>query len=229
MEPSGGPITQNGVPLPQVPPQAAPQAMVGENPNREYVAAVLLSWLLGGWGIDRFYLGHTGLGVAKLLTGGGLGIWSLIDLILVTWGKMTQKDNPTPLKGFAQHNKLMKILVVVLGILGTLAIVGILITLVLAMSAGVKEQAKDVSVKTAVIAMQSYAEADYAERGRYPTASELDGMLQGRVDANSKSNVTYTPSPAGCDNTAAKCTGFVLEGQLGDGQVFTKDSSSGLQ
>jgi TM2 domain-containing membrane protein YozV len=51
-----------------------------------------LSFFLGGLGIDRFYLGYTGLGVAKLLTLGGLGIWALIDFIMIALRKVTAAD-----------------------------------------------------------------------------------------------------------------------------------------
>jgi TM2 domain-containing membrane protein YozV len=40
---------------------------------------LIISILLGGYGIDRFMLGETGMGVAKLLTCGGCGIWAIID------------------------------------------------------------------------------------------------------------------------------------------------------
>lgn len=41
--------------------------------------AIILSVVLGGYGVDRFYIGDTGLGVGKLLTCGGCGIWTIID------------------------------------------------------------------------------------------------------------------------------------------------------
>ena len=47
---------------------------------------------LGGWGVDRFYLGKVGTGILKLVTGGGLGVWWLIDVILVLSGKATTKS-----------------------------------------------------------------------------------------------------------------------------------------
>lgn len=50
--------------------------------------ALILSILLGSLGIDRFYLGHVGLGVLKLITLGGAGIWWLIDIIMIANGSM---------------------------------------------------------------------------------------------------------------------------------------------
>ncbi len=48
-------------------------------------ATMVLSWVLGYVGADRFYRGEVALGVIKLLTVGGLGIWYLIDAIYFTY------------------------------------------------------------------------------------------------------------------------------------------------
>jgi len=52
----------------------------------------LLSFFLGGLGVDRFYVGKIGTGILKLITVGGFGIWWLIDWILILSGKFTDKD-----------------------------------------------------------------------------------------------------------------------------------------
>ena len=56
------------------------------------LTAILLSVFVGGLGVDRFYLGYTGLGVVKLLTCGGLGVWALIDLIMICTGSLRPAD-----------------------------------------------------------------------------------------------------------------------------------------
>ena len=61
---------------------------MAEGEKKQFMTALLLSIFLGGLGIDRFYLGYTVLGIVKLLTGGGCGIWWLIDVILIATKKL---------------------------------------------------------------------------------------------------------------------------------------------
>jgi TM2 domain-containing membrane protein YozV len=51
--------------------------------TRNYWIMLVLSILLGWCGADRFYAGHIGLGILKLLTFGGFYIWWIIDIIMV--------------------------------------------------------------------------------------------------------------------------------------------------
>jgi len=60
--------------------------------SAKWLTVLLLSIFLGYLGVDRFYVGKIGTGVLKLLTGGGCGVWWLIDLILILCGKFTDSN-----------------------------------------------------------------------------------------------------------------------------------------
>lgn len=59
---------------------------------KDKTTAIILSALLGGLGVDRFYLGYTGMGVLKLLTGGCFGILWILDIINIATGKLQPAD-----------------------------------------------------------------------------------------------------------------------------------------
>jgi TM2 domain/GYF domain 2 len=59
---------------------------------KSWTAAVVLSFFLGVLGVDRFYLGYTWVGVVKLFTVGGLGVWALIDTILIALRRVPDSD-----------------------------------------------------------------------------------------------------------------------------------------
>ena len=67
--------------------------------------SVILSVLVGGYGVDRFYIGDIGLGVAKLLTGGGLGVWYIVDIFLIS--NKTKKNNNKDLQETLMLNEVL--------------------------------------------------------------------------------------------------------------------------
>lgn len=74
----------------------------GRVSQKSFVTTWLLALFLGLCGADRFYLGHTVLGVVKLVTCGGCGFWWLIDQILHVSGS-TRDDDGLPLRGRERH------------------------------------------------------------------------------------------------------------------------------
>ncbi len=48
-----------------------------------WVLCLVMSVVFGTFGVDRFLMGKVGTGILKLITGGGLGIWWLVDVILI--------------------------------------------------------------------------------------------------------------------------------------------------
>jgi outer membrane biosynthesis protein TonB len=81
--------------------------------SKSYRLTVVLSFLVGVLGIDRFYLGKTGTGVLKLVTFGGLGFWYIYDLVMTASNRQTD-SNGKLLSGYDQYKVLGYILVVLL-------------------------------------------------------------------------------------------------------------------
>lgn len=84
--------------------------------DKSFVTASVLMFFFGNYGIDRFYLGRIGTGILKLLTIGGLGLWTMIDGIRISRGTLRAADGYV-LAGFDEHKRPVQIIV---GICATL-------------------------------------------------------------------------------------------------------------
>jgi TM2 domain-containing membrane protein YozV len=72
-------------------------AMISTLQFKDPTVSLIVSILVGSLGIDRFIIGDTGMGIGKLLTCGGLGIWAIVDWFLImgaTREKNMQKIQP---------------------------------------------------------------------------------------------------------------------------------------
>lgn len=66
--------------------------MSQDTSTKGFVPTVLLCFFFGVLGVHRFYVGKVGTGILQLLTIGGLGIWALIDFIMIIVGSFTDKQ-----------------------------------------------------------------------------------------------------------------------------------------
>ena len=126
------PMQPYSQPYPQVPPAYGANAQqmpgpanpfAGQVSNKSYLTTFLLAFFLGWLGIDRFYTEQIGLGIVKLITLGGCGIWSLIDTIIVLAGGRKDKYGRA-LYGREKDFKLTLIIFLVMTALSVLGNIG---------------------------------------------------------------------------------------------------------
>lgn len=60
--------------------------------EKRILPAFLLCFFFGAFGFHRFYVGKIGTGVLQVLTLGGLGIWALVDFVMIIIGAFTDKQ-----------------------------------------------------------------------------------------------------------------------------------------
>lgn len=66
-------------------------AMLSSAQFKSPTTALILSIFLGSIGVDRFYIGSIGMGIGKLITCGGCGIWTIVDWFLIS--RATREKN----------------------------------------------------------------------------------------------------------------------------------------
>jgi hypothetical protein len=166
--------------------------------QKSFLTAWLLALLLGGVGADRFYLGKPGTAILKLLTFGGLGIWVLIDLILLLTGA-TRDGRGRPLEGYSRAK--VPAVAVTAGLLALSVVVGAV------------SGSRDPAPERPVAAASAPAETEPAE----PTPVEE------AAEASAEPAPAETPQPASVVDESAETAAWATD-EFG---TFTSVTESG--
>ena len=70
----------------------APAMTAAASSDKGFVPTLLLCFFLGFLGVHRFYVGKIGTGLLQLVTFGGLGIWALVDFIMIAVGNFKDSE-----------------------------------------------------------------------------------------------------------------------------------------
>ena len=188
--PQTAPEAPAPAPAPEAPaPAPAAPAPVAAEGEKKFLVTLLLGLFLGFLGVDRFYLGYTGLGILKLVTLGGCGIWALVDNILTLTNSMKAK-NGTALAGYEQNKKLGWIIAAVVYGLGVIS--GVVNSMNASNNLQTIQKAAEQSSQTqqSEQTKKSDLAAAYANVQNGMTKAEVESLLQRKSTSCSESEVS---------------------------------------